>query len=222
MPETTALVACEVPDYDMAERLLADLVRTKTLPSAIELVTGSAWPDPLKAAPNLRANCSLASRARKRKSTDGQRTPKQAGGNRAFLFADLQGPGGRATDSSDPDACRREHRWPAALLAEISVLPGAVVESLRLVRQLIPEVPFSPTLARGSFASSFRWRRGGDGGIAGGCGRPPPARCDDPGLSGRPRSRRKRSGAGRRRPQRAESIRRSRSAGILNPERFGY
>jgi len=44
-PEASALVACEVPDLDMAERLLAGMVRTETLPAAIELLTGPAWQD---------------------------------------------------------------------------------------------------------------------------------------------------------------------------------
>ena len=40
MPETSAAVACDVPDFETAERLLADLVRTQTLPTAVELLTG--------------------------------------------------------------------------------------------------------------------------------------------------------------------------------------
>ena len=43
MPETSALTACEVADFEAAERLLADLVRTETLPAAIELLVGPAW-----------------------------------------------------------------------------------------------------------------------------------------------------------------------------------
>ena len=43
IPETQALVACDVPDFDTAERLLADLTCTPILPVAIELLAGSAW-----------------------------------------------------------------------------------------------------------------------------------------------------------------------------------
>ncbi len=43
MPETSALVICEVPDFDSAERLLARLVHTQTLPVAVELLAGPAW-----------------------------------------------------------------------------------------------------------------------------------------------------------------------------------
>ena len=41
VPETSVAVACDVPDFETAERLLADLVQTQTLPAAIELLTGS-------------------------------------------------------------------------------------------------------------------------------------------------------------------------------------
>ncbi|MBI2825002.1 MAG: FAD-binding oxidoreductase [Planctomycetia bacterium] len=43
--ETTALVACELTDFDQAETLLAALVRSKTTPAAIELLAGAAWAD---------------------------------------------------------------------------------------------------------------------------------------------------------------------------------
>lgn len=45
MPETSAFVACDVTDLDTAEKLLADLVHTETLPSAVELLAGEAWRD---------------------------------------------------------------------------------------------------------------------------------------------------------------------------------
>ena len=43
MPETSAMVACEVADLDVAEKLLSQLVDTKALPAAIELLVGPAW-----------------------------------------------------------------------------------------------------------------------------------------------------------------------------------
>ena len=42
LPETSALVVCELPNLDAAERLSAGLVHTKTLPVAVELLAGSA------------------------------------------------------------------------------------------------------------------------------------------------------------------------------------
>lgn len=44
VPETTAWLGCDVPDWDAAERLLAAMVETKTLPSAIELLAGLPLP----------------------------------------------------------------------------------------------------------------------------------------------------------------------------------
>ena len=43
MPETSALMACNVTDFEVAERLLAGLVHTKTVPAAIEFLVGPAW-----------------------------------------------------------------------------------------------------------------------------------------------------------------------------------
>jgi glycolate oxidase FAD binding subunit len=45
LPEASALVVCDVSTLDEAERLLAGLVQTKTLPAAIELLAGSASQD---------------------------------------------------------------------------------------------------------------------------------------------------------------------------------
>ncbi|HUT11217.1 MAG TPA: FAD-binding oxidoreductase [Thermoguttaceae bacterium] len=41
VPETSALLACDVPDLDTAERLLAALIHTQTVPVAVELQAGS-------------------------------------------------------------------------------------------------------------------------------------------------------------------------------------
>ena len=54
MPESSAMVACEVPSFETAETLLANLVHTATLPAAIELLAGTVWEDDsvLKPVPN--------------------------------------------------------------------------------------------------------------------------------------------------------------------------
>jgi len=44
-PECSALLACPLCDWEHAERLLAGLVHSSTLPAAIELVAGPAWQD---------------------------------------------------------------------------------------------------------------------------------------------------------------------------------
>src|SRR4029453_10103178 len=43
IPEQSVLVGCNLPDLDMAEQLLASLVRSEATPAAIELVAGPAW-----------------------------------------------------------------------------------------------------------------------------------------------------------------------------------
>jgi len=45
MPETSALVACDLDDFDSAEKLLAEMVHTETVPAAIELLVGPVWQD---------------------------------------------------------------------------------------------------------------------------------------------------------------------------------
>jgi glycolate oxidase FAD binding subunit len=42
LPEAVALLACEVPDFDLAEKLLADLVHSPVRPVAVELFAGRA------------------------------------------------------------------------------------------------------------------------------------------------------------------------------------
>lgn len=56
MPEMTALAACDVPDFETVERLLAQLVHTKTVPSAIELQAGSIDDDHPRMGPILQSS----------------------------------------------------------------------------------------------------------------------------------------------------------------------
>ena len=42
LPEASALIACDLPDFDLAERLLAQLVHSLVRPTAIELLAGRA------------------------------------------------------------------------------------------------------------------------------------------------------------------------------------
>ena len=45
LPETSALVCCDLVNLETAERLLAALVHSQTLPAAVELLLGPAWQD---------------------------------------------------------------------------------------------------------------------------------------------------------------------------------
>ncbi len=53
MPEASALTIATIDDWPQAERLLADLVHTRALPSAIELLAGPAWREELLLGPPL-------------------------------------------------------------------------------------------------------------------------------------------------------------------------
>ncbi len=56
LAETTAMVICDVPDLQTAEQLLADLVHTKTLPVAVELLIGPAWEEHPAIGPMLQSS----------------------------------------------------------------------------------------------------------------------------------------------------------------------
>jgi glycolate oxidase FAD binding subunit len=43
LPQKSVLLACDVPDLEQAERLLAALITSETTPAAVEFVTGPAW-----------------------------------------------------------------------------------------------------------------------------------------------------------------------------------
>lgn len=45
LPRRSAFLACRLADFDTAERMLADLVQSETLPAAVELLCGPAWED---------------------------------------------------------------------------------------------------------------------------------------------------------------------------------
>lgn len=42
VPQTSAMLVCEVPDFDSAERLLEGLMQTQTRPAAVELLAGAS------------------------------------------------------------------------------------------------------------------------------------------------------------------------------------
>jgi len=67
LPEAAALLACEISDFDSAERLLASLVRLPIHPVAVELSAGRPHEGnplfgPLQAATSV--GCPLVSRVR--------------------------------------------------------------------------------------------------------------------------------------------------------------
>jgi len=144
MPETSALTACEVADFDAAERLLAELVRSQTLPAAVELVLGPAWQDD----PVLRAGLGrsvgrvvvgfegtraevdwMVERLDEEWRGLGISSPVAIRGTQAGRLWD------RLTDSP-VDRAAPDGSTP--VVVEVRVLPGAVVDMVGLAVQLDP------------------------------------------------------------------------------------
>ena len=145
MPETSTLLACEVSDFDAAERLLAELVHTKTMPAAIELLVGPAWQDDIELLPPLDSGVG-------RLVVGYEGMPAEVD----WMIADLdaqwrRSSGGPATTISGDQSARlwdRLTEFPAggsgadaagSVVAQISVLPGAMVDLIRLLLQLDPD-----------------------------------------------------------------------------------
>jgi len=133
MPETSAVVACDVPDFETAERLLAELVRTKTLPSAIELQAGSGRQEHPTLGPMLGS-----SRARLLVGFEGTEAEVD------WMVGQLRDEWRSLGVSSMMTLLAAEANllwnWLTDFPAEvqISVRPGAVVETIERVLQLDP------------------------------------------------------------------------------------
>ncbi len=141
-PQCSALVYGSVPDWNVAERLLAGLVRTPTLPSAIELLAGPAWRDDPSLGP-------LPTRAAAWLVVGFEGTDAEV----SWMLAQLRAEWGEAGAAvagtlldrqADPLAkALTEFRQPGPQqiadgygVAEIHVLPGAGVQTVRRVLEI--------------------------------------------------------------------------------------
>ena len=169
LPEISALVACEVPDLEAAERLLAGLVATPTLPSAIEWVSGPAWKNdpalgPLSSSSAGRLLVGLEGTLAEVEWMIGklQEDWRQGG-----ILSPVTVTGARAeplwqrlTAFRSPlgDGCS-----PSPVVLEIRVLPSAVVDMIRTLARLDPSA--FDRAARGQWDSAgpalSRFRPGG-------------------------------------------------------------
>jgi glycolate oxidase FAD binding subunit len=143
LPETSALVACDAPDLDSAERLLAGLVRTQTVPSAIELLAGPAWqndpalgaaaPETIRVVVGFEGTLAevewMIARAREEWRGAGASTAATLVGTRADPLWE------RMTEFRLPPG--GEGR-PAPLSLEVNVVPGSVTETVRRLREIDP------------------------------------------------------------------------------------
>lgn len=141
MPEASAFVACEVPDDETAEDLLARLIRTRALPCAVELLAGPAWQQdpalgPMAQSEGLRLLVGVeGSRAEvewmiaqlvEEWRQAGVTSPSTVTGDQAEpLWA-------RLTEFAGPSG--GDGAWP--LVVQINVLPGKVVRVFRCVREV--------------------------------------------------------------------------------------
>jgi glycolate oxidase FAD binding subunit len=137
MPETSRLVACDVGQLAEAERLLAGLVRTQTLPAAVELLAGPTW----------RMEATGAARLVVRL----EGTVEEVEGMVEQLQREWQALG--VAESRVLDGDERDQLWqqltefPAqpgddgatAAVLQIGVLPGATVGTLEQILKIDPQ-----------------------------------------------------------------------------------
>lgn len=144
MPDTSALVVCDVADLEVGERMLSALVETETLPVAIELLTGPAWQDD----PDLGSTADECA-ARLAVGFEGSAAEidwmidqiteewAQLGVSPAASVA-----GKQATRLWD--RLRESHGegssldQPGRVMADIRVLPGEMIDIVRLITQADP------------------------------------------------------------------------------------
>lgn len=139
VPQASALVACDVADLDEAERVLAELVHTKAVPAAIELLIGPAWRDePALAVPGSSVGRLVVGFEGTAPEVDWM----------VDEFASQWCRSGRGAPASmrGDDGLRlwsRLAEFPAggdgALVVEIRVLPSATVEQIGLLLGAVPD-----------------------------------------------------------------------------------
>jgi len=147
MPQASAFVVCELPDTHAAEKLLAQLVHTQTLPAAVELLGGPAWQQdpelpPLSQHGALRLLVGLEGSQAEVDWMIGrlQQEWRQAGvASPQVVAGAATGPlWSRLTDfaASPPGGSL------GALVVRIHVLPSAVISVVEGLRSIQPDVSF--------------------------------------------------------------------------------
>jgi glycolate oxidase FAD binding subunit len=162
-PTTSALLACDVADWDTAERLLAALVTSATTPAAIELLSGPRW----------RENAALGqatagSLARLVVGLEG--TAGEVRWMLAQLAAEWRALGVTATHLLDED--RAERLWQdlaefpanpdAPLVIKANMLPSHTTQFAQLVSQIDPQASIQAHAGNGIVIASFSRFEAGD------------------------------------------------------------
>jgi len=133
MPEASAVLACDVPDFNTAERLLAALVHTQTLPAAVELSAGSCRQDCPALGPLPEGHV-----ARLFVGFEGMTTEVEWMGGQ--LRSDWRQLGIDSLLSASAAAGDRLWQWLTEFAADlqISVLPSATVGMIQRLLDLVP------------------------------------------------------------------------------------
>ena len=139
VPEQSALLACELSDLDQAERLLAELVHFETPSAAIELLAGPAW----RADSDLPSSGdAIATLVVALEGTDEEVTWmrdsltaawRQAGVAEIETYADQR------ADRLWSQLTEFPADGESPLVVQANVLPSAVTEYLRFVKQIDPD-----------------------------------------------------------------------------------
>ncbi len=135
-PADSAILACPLPSWEMAERLLAALVSSAATPAAIELVSGPAWGETV-ALPATGVGCLLV-------GVDGSVAEVRWMVEQLAAEFRQQGVVEIETIRSDGAASlwAQLREFPAVpgapLVVKATVRPSATVELVRLVRRLDP------------------------------------------------------------------------------------
>ena len=133
LPEASVFLVCELPDFKVAEKLLADLVVSPARPAAIELVAGRQAPR----RPRFGAGAGRPRRPavrRFRGARGGSRLDGRAVAGRVGRGRRRRGDAG-AHPRAEP-LWRRLTEFPADL--QIHVLPSATVETIAKVLEIHP------------------------------------------------------------------------------------
>ncbi len=131
-PECSALLACDVPDWQQAERLLAAILRSDTLPTAVELLAGTY----LEQAPPVKAAADTVARL----LVGFEGTEAEVCWMLEQLAAEWRKEGIAEAKSFGPAEAVATWEWLCALPADIemAVLPGRTTAAVYRLLQIVP------------------------------------------------------------------------------------
>lgn len=161
LPDESAFLACDLPDFDTAERMLADLVRTETLPAAVELLTGPAWQDDPSLGP-LDNNAARLLVAFEGAQADVQwmldtlgKHWQQATGRAPNVITKSQVAPLWSRLSEFPVEVAADKNLPQPLAVQIATVPSKLVELTQQVQKLVPQVSIQAHAGDGILRARF-------------------------------------------------------------------